>query len=163
MKALRNFEPCDASADAGVLQAPARSTWRHYIACLVADKWFEWSAVQQFRFTSPALPLLFATLGDGDPHPLEIERPALSRSEVVELDDKENVFGAEASSRVELYQEESSCFVFGEGGPPAPQARKMGLKKRKLPSSMISTGRYKEQNRDAWWRRRRRRSTGTQN
>lgn len=36
------------------------------------DRLVEWSAVQQFWFTAPALPLMFAALGDEIAHPFQI-------------------------------------------------------------------------------------------
>lgn len=79
------------------------------------EKLFRCSAEQQSRFTALALPLLFETREDEFAHPQQVERPAISGAEVVELDDEENAVRAEASLRVELCLEKGPSLVYEEG------------------------------------------------
>lgn len=66
------------------------------------DKLLEWSAVEQFYFTAPALLDLSVTLRDGTGHPVPVEQPARIRTKVVELDDEVNAARAKAAYAVEL-------------------------------------------------------------
>lgn len=64
---------------------------------------------------APALPLVFATLGDEITHLLQVERPAMSLTEVVELVDEGSIVGEENSSVVErCLKKESSQFQISE-------------------------------------------------
>lgn len=67
--------------------------------------------MQQLCFTALALPLVFLTLGDETAQFLQTERPAMSPSQVVELDDKKNAVRGEASSRVKFCLEKGSDLV----------------------------------------------------
>lgn len=106
-------------------------------------KLFEWSAVQRLWFTAPALPPVFTALKDEIPHPLPVERTAMSRAELVELDHEENSVRRGASSGAELCLEESPCLVFGEGEAPVSEMGEVGSKMRKPLSSLISVGKKK--------------------
>lgn len=66
------------------------------------DMVFEWGAVKQFYFTSPAPPVMFATLGDEIAQLSQIKRPAKSPVEVMQLNDEEDAVRKKASSVVEL-------------------------------------------------------------
>lgn len=82
-----------------------------------SEKLFESSTVQESRFTAPALPLVSVTLGDKISHHLQVERPVMSRSEVVELDDERGAVRAERSFELELCLEERPCLVYRKGKP----------------------------------------------
>lgn len=81
---------------------------------------------------------MFGTLGTENAHVLQIERSAMSRSEVLEPEDEGNVVRAEASSGVELLSEVGLSLLYGERGPPVPSVKKVDSRKRKLSSSIIS-------------------------
>lgn len=74
-------------------------------------KLFEWSAGQQLCSTAPALSPGFATLGDRTARFLQIDRPAMSRDDVVEPDDGKNNMRKEVSSEVKLCLEKSPCVL----------------------------------------------------
>lgn len=94
--------------------------------------------MRQLGLTTLALSLVFAISGNETPQSLHIERPALSRANVVELDVEEITVGGEASSGVRLCQEKSLSLLDGAGKPRAPKSRQLVSKKRKVSSSMIS-------------------------
>lgn len=58
--------------------------------------------MQQVCFTTLALPLIFATPGSELAHPLRIKRLALSREDVVALDDEVNDVRGGTPSEVKL-------------------------------------------------------------
>lgn len=106
--------------------------------------------MQQFCFTSLALPLVLATLGDEIAHSLQIKRLAEFREEVAELNDKGTVVPAEAFSGDELSLKKGPCLVYGGGQLLAPKSKEVGSKKKKLLSLMTLAGKKKE-NREAQW------------
>lgn len=117
--------------------------------------------MEQFCFTTPALPLVFATGGDEVGRPLQIKRPASSPTEVEELDDEGIAVRRESFFGFELFVEESPSFAYGEGELPLSKVEEVDLMKRMLSSSMVLVGRKEEQNRDARWRRRRSQGMGS--
>lgn len=104
------------------------------------DKLSRWSKVQHFRFTVPALPLVFATVADGTTHFVEIERPPASRAETDEVHDEGNVVHSEASSEIELCLKKGQSLVYEGGEPPIPEVKEGRSEKRNLLSSMILVG-----------------------
>lgn len=66
------------------------------------DKLFECSAAQQFRFTAPAVPFLFATLGAEISHLVQTERTAIYCAAVVEIDSEVSAAHSETSSAVQI-------------------------------------------------------------
>lgn len=66
---------------------------------LVDGKLFEWSAVTRFCFTDPALRIAFATPGYETACTVQIERPARSRAERLELEGEGNIVSAGAPYR----------------------------------------------------------------
>lgn len=111
---------------------------------LESEKLFEWSGVQQFRFLSLGLPRVFATYGVEADHPLQTERPAMSRAEVVDLNIEKIILRVETSSGVELCRKKSPYFVYGEGKPPIPKYKEVDSKKRKSSSSITMIGKKVE-------------------
>lgn len=87
------------------------------------DKLFEWSAVDQFFFTASALPVVSGNLGNKNPHPLKIKRPAKSPAEVVQLVDGRDVVRPETSSRAELCLKERLSLVYGGKEPSAAKVK----------------------------------------
>lgn len=81
--------------------------------------------------------------GDEAGHPLQIERPAKSCAQVVELDDEENAVRAEASFEADLCLGEGPFPLYEGGEPSVSKIKKVDSKKRKLSPSMISTGTFK--------------------
>lgn len=97
----------------------------------VKNDWlFECSAAHQSGFTVSALLLVFATHGDPAGHPMQVARPAMSRAEIVDLDDERSVVRAEASSVVQLCLEDGTSIVYGEGRPPVLKGEEMASKKK---------------------------------
>lgn len=107
------------------------------------DNLFKWSAVQSLCSTAPVLPLVFATLGDETAHSLQIERPAISRADVVVLDGKGNAVRRETSYRVLLCREEGPSLVYRGEESPVPKVINVGPKNRKLWPSMITESKTK--------------------
>lgn len=96
-------------------------------------------AVQKFCFTALVLPHVFATLGDGTAHPLQIERSAMSPTEVVELKYHGTVLRGEASSGVELCPEEGPFPVCREGKPSVPIVIELRSREMRISSWRISS------------------------
>lgn len=86
------------------------------------DKLFGRSRVHQLFLTAPALPLVLETFEEEITHPLQIERPARSPPEVVELDNEGNVVRGEASPGVQLCLKEGPSPVCEGVQPPTPDA-----------------------------------------
>lgn len=87
-------------------------------------------------FTATALPLLLATFKNVAAFPLQIERPARSLPEVVELNDKVSFVREEASSRAEVCLKKGPLLVYGDGQLPDSKTEEVGSKKRKFSSSV---------------------------
>lgn len=83
---------------------------------------------------------MFATLRNEDVSPVQIKPPALSRAEVVLLDDEETVVRGEASPVVKLCLERSPSLVYEEREPPVLNVQEVISRKRKLSSPMTSIG-----------------------
>lgn len=82
---------------------------------LKVDKLLEWSTVEQFCFTAPALALVVANLGDETDRSLPVELAARSPADVVGLDGEGNVVRGEVSSEVELCVEKGCAWCTEKG------------------------------------------------
>lgn len=65
------------------------------------------------------MPLVIAALRDENASPLQIERSATARAEIVELEDEGVFLLGESSSGVELYLEKGPSHVYKGGEQPA--------------------------------------------
>lgn len=108
------------------------------------DRLLEWSTVQKFCFSAPALQSVFATLRDEIVHPLQIERPAKSHEETVEPDDEGNVVRKMTFSGHKICMDECTSFLFGRQKSPAQKANELGSKKIKLSPWTVLIRKQKE-------------------
>lgn len=82
--------------------------------------------MQQFSFPTIALLLLFVNPKNGTAHVLQVERPARSCAEILEIGGDGNVVHAKSLFEVERCLEENASFVYGGESPPTPEVREAG-------------------------------------
>lgn len=86
------------------------------------------------------MPHATATRGNDIARSLQFQRPALCFAEVLELDEKTNVVHRKTSSGTELCLEKGTSLVYEEGQRPVPHVEEVDSKKRKVLSSITSSG-----------------------
>lgn len=105
---------------------------------------FKWSTVQQICLKTSALPPAFATSGTEAAHSLQIERPAMSSAEILELVVQRQAVREERSSAAEFCWENSPSLGDEKENPPPLKVEQVGSKKKSLSQSMVAIEKKRE-------------------
>lgn len=106
------------------------------------DRLLEWSSVKQLRFTAPALSVMLALLLRKVSHSLHLERHAVERPEIIEMDDEESALTRPpTSAEVGLSLEKHRPLVYTSEAALFDSVHSSLVQKRK-PSSSKTTSQH---------------------